>query len=177
MDYLIRTDGRAPRTVLMEVLDKLREADQGRLVADEKTLKDIKAEAYAGDKAMVTILTLVVFMLAFVNALGILGMTSFWVNQRRRQIGIRRALGADRLAIMRYFFLENVLLVLIATLLGGTAAIVVSSYLVQHYGFSFMPWPFIVITGLLTLVITLLAAYQPVRRASLISPVEAVASI
>jgi ABC-type antimicrobial peptide transport system permease subunit len=38
-----------------------------------------------------------------ITAFGIVGLTSYWVSQRRRQIGIRRALGATRQAILRYF--------------------------------------------------------------------------
>src|SRR6185437_11551005 len=44
------------------------------------------------------------------TGLGIVGLASFWVQQRTRQIGIRRALGATRTNIVRYFQLENFIL-------------------------------------------------------------------
>jgi hypothetical protein len=49
-------------------------------------------------------------MLLAITAAGIVGLTSFWVGQRRKQIGVRRALGATRGDILSYFLTENLLI-------------------------------------------------------------------
>lgn len=177
INYLIRTNENDRHAVMHDVTEKLRMLDDNRLILDEKTLEKIKHDYYSGDHAMIKILALVVCMLVFVNALGVLGLTTFWVNQRRKQIGIRRALGATKAAIMRYFLIENVMLVMLASIMGGVIAYWVSSYTVRVYSLEMLPWYYIPFAGGSVMIITLIAAIVPIRRASLISPVEAVASV
>ncbi len=62
-----------------------------------------------------------------VTAFGIVGLTSYWVAQRRRQIGIRRALGATRNAIMRYFQTENLLIAGAGAAIGVALAVALES--------------------------------------------------
>ena len=57
-------------------------------------------------------------LLLLVTASGIVGMTSLWVTQRRKQIGVRRALGARRVDILRYFITEN-FMITSAGIVGG----------------------------------------------------------
>ena len=68
----------------------------------------------------------VVALLLAITALGVVGLASFNVNQRRKQIGTRRALGATRFNIIRYFLVENVLITS-----GGIALGLVLSILVN----------------------------------------------
>jgi putative ABC transport system permease protein len=71
--------------------------------------------------------------LVAVTSFGMFGLTSYWVAQRRRQIDIRRALGATRLAILRHCQQEN----LVIAVLGAVTAVVLSVFrnlwLVQHF--------------------------------------------
>lgn len=175
--YLVRTS-KGDRDRLMHALvEKLRSVDSTRSIGEEKSMVQIKREAYASDYAMIKILSFVIFLLTFVNALGIFGLTTFWVNQRRKQIGIRRALGSTKAGIMRYFMLENVLLVVFAGVVGTVIAYVNSSYMARTQGMEFLPAGYVMITVLFLLMVTLLAAYSPIRRAAQISPVEAVSNI
>src|SRR5690606_31420236 len=131
----------------------------------------IKLESYSSEYAMIKILSFVIFLLTFVNALGIIGLTTFWVNQRRKQIGIRRALGSTKAGVVRYFMMENILLVIFAAVVGTIIAYVNSSYMVRTQGASFLPVEYVLITIIFILLVTLLAAYFPVRKAAQISPV------
>lgn len=175
INYVIRTDKKSRHEILLTVAEKLRAIEHGRLIMDEQTLEAIKRRSYVDEHAMIKILAVVIAMLVFVNVLGILGLTSFWVTQRRKQIGIRRALGATKAAVMRYFMVENILLVIFSAIAGGTIALIASSYMARAYGVALLPWQYLPITAGGVLLITLLAAVSPIRRASLISPVEAVA--
>lgn len=176
IDYLIRTRGEDRRRVLEDVVQRLKAMDSSRIINHEQTLEEIKDAHYAPDRAMIILLSVVVFLLIFINMLGIIGITTFWVNQRRKHIGIRRALGASRMAIVRYFLVENAILVVVAIVVGAAIAFVSSSYLVRHYAFELLPWGYIPVTGVCVLIITLIAAAVPARRAAEISPREAVAS-
>lgn len=173
--YLIRTNESNEELVLNDLVAELRKLNDTRIVGDEKTMTTIARDTYSGDYAMITLLSIVVVLLIGVNALGVVGLTSFWISQRRKQIGIRRALGASRTAIVRYFLLENIMLVAGAVFIGGIAAISASIYMVKAYGFEPLAWFYIPASALAVLLITLGAAIFPVNKASQISPVEAVA--
>nr|WP_306732756.1 FtsX-like permease family protein [Marinimicrobium sp. ABcell2] len=174
--YLLRTQREDREKVLTAAANELMALDPTRTITNEETLEDIRKRNYSADYAMIILLSAVISLLIFVNMLGIVGITTFWVNQRRKQIGIRRALGATRADIMRYFLLENSLLVFAATACGAMIAFWASHYLVRNYAFDFLPWVYIPFAGLSVLVITLLAAAVPAQRAARISPSEAVAS-
>lgn len=176
INYVLRTDADERHSVMHAAMEELRALDPDRVVDNEETMQAIVANHYSGDRAMIILLSVVIASLVFINMLGIVGITTFWVNQRRRQIGIRRALGATRTAIMRYFLLENAILVIAATAVGAMMAFWVSHYLVRHYAFELLPWQYLPLAGLSVLVITLAAAAAPARRASMVPPREAVSS-
>lgn len=176
INYVIRSPVDERHNVMHTAMEELRAIDPDRVVDDEETMQALMAEHYSGDYAMIILLLVVITTLVFINMLGIVGITIFWVNQRRQQIGIRRALGATRAAIMRYFLLENAILVVAATVVGAMMAFWVNHHLVRHYAFEILPWPYLPLAGLSVLVITLAAAAVPARRASLVSPREAVNS-
>lgn len=177
INYLVRTESGQRDAIMHFLLEKLRSIDSTRLVGDEKSMEQIKRESYSSDYAMIKILSFVIFLLIFVNALGIFGLTTFWVNQRRKQIGIRRALGSTKAGVMRYFMLENVVLVVFSAVVGTIIAYVNSSYMARTHSMEILPVEYVLITVCFLLLVTLLAAYSPVRRAAQISPVEAVSNV
>src|SRR3546814_15313367 len=70
------------------------------VVLDEEqtaTLGELRERYFRGDRAMAGLLVGTIVAPLLVTALGIVGLTSFWVSPRRRQIGVRRARGATRL--------------------------------------------------------------------------------
>ena len=156
--------------------EKLRSLDNNRVVGGAASLEQLIDEHYRPDYAMILLLVVVMALLVFINMLGIVGITTFWVNQRRQQIGIRRALGATRAAIVEFFILENALLVVASTLLGAVIAFWASHELVQRYAFDFLPWHYVPLAGTVVLAIALLAASVPARRAAQIPPREAISS-
>ena len=174
INYIVRVDDKNKELIQADIVKGLRGFNNARIIDAGKTMEDVQRNAYAGDHAMIKLLSVMLILLVGVNALGIVGLTSFWVAQRRKQIGIRRALGATRVSIMRYFLIENVFIVLVSSCIGAIAAIVASVYMVKAYSFAPLPWVFIPIAGGVVLFITLGASIAPVRRASYISPVEAV---
>ncbi len=177
INYLVRTDSEKRDAIMHSLVEKLRSIDSTRLIVDEKSMEQIKRESYTSDYAMIKILSFVIFLLTFVNALGIFGLTTFWVSQRRKQIGIRRALGSTKAGVMRYFMLENATLVVFSAIVGSSIAYVNSGYMARTHGMELLRAEYVLITVLFLLLVTLLAAYSPVRRAAQISPVEAVSNV
>ena len=177
MFYLIRVNEEDRFKVLRSVYQKLNSVDRGRSVFNESTLQEVKRKTYENDYAMVIVLTVVVLLLMFVNALGIFGLTSFLVNQRYRTIGIRRALGATKINILKYFITEGIILVIVSGIIGAFLALLINSYIVVRYGFHFLPFTSIFLTVIVLLFVTLSAVFFPAMRASQVSPRDAIVNL
>ncbi|MFT4748063.1 MAG: putative ABC transport system permease protein, partial [Congregibacter sp.] len=108
--YFIRTKPGQRDTVMKQVEELLANSNKGRLVQGMRSIEETRERSYRGHTAMIKILSTVMIILTIVTALGIVGLASFSVNQRKKQIGTRRALGATQSAIIRYFMLENFLI-------------------------------------------------------------------
>ena len=126
---------------------------------------------------MAGILLGVISALLLVTALGIVGLASFWVQQRRRQIGVRRALGATRSDILSYFQTENFLIVSGGIVLGMLLAFAINLLLMQHYELPRLPLYYLPIGALSLYVIGQLAVLGPALRAAAVPPVEATRSV
>ena len=109
-------------------------------------------------------------------ALGIVGLASFWVAQRRRQIGVRRALGATRKDILRYFQIENFLIVTIGIVLGMILAYAINMILMNFYELPRLPFWYLPIGALALWILGQLAVLAPALRAAAVPPVAAMRS-
>jgi putative ABC transport system permease protein len=119
----------------------------------------------------------VITALLLVTALGIVGLASFWVAQRRRQIGIRRALGATRADILHYFQTENFLIVGGGIALGMLLAYASNLLLMQYYELPRLPLSYLPIGALALWVLGQLAVLGPALRAAAVPPVVATRSV
>jgi putative ABC transport system permease protein len=122
---------------------------------------------------MVGLLITVSISLLVVTALGIIGLASFWVQQRSKQIGIRRALGATRGQILRYFQTENFLLATLGIVLGMLAAYAINLALMNMYELPRMPLHYLPLGALLLWVLGQIAVFGPARRAAAVPPAVA----
>jgi putative ABC transport system permease protein len=118
--YLVRTAG-APGPLIPQLEKALIGVEKGRLLR-LRTVVENRSEYHGRDRLLVASLDAVMALLVLVTALGIVGLTSFSVAERQRQIGTRRALGADRGAIVRHFLLENWMVTSFGVVLGGALA-------------------------------------------------------
>jgi putative ABC transport system permease protein len=112
-----------------------------------------------------------------VTALGIAGLANFWVQQRRRSIGIRRAIGATRGDILRYFQIENFLIVSGGIVLGMALAFGLNLLLMQHYELPRLPVHYLPIGALTLWGLGQLAVLGPALRAAAVPPVVATRSV
>jgi len=118
--YLVRTEG-DPGPLVKEMEKSLLGVEKGRLLR-LRTLVEERAEFHGRDRLLVASLNGVMALLVLVTSLGIVGLTSFSVAERRRQIGTRRALGADKASIVRHFLLENWMVTSCGVVLGAALA-------------------------------------------------------
>jgi putative ABC transport system permease protein len=176
--YLVRAEPGRRDEIMKLAETKLAESNHSRIVRSIRTIEKIRRDAYASDRAMAIILGGVIISLLTITALGIVGMASFWVAQRTKQIGTRRALGATRGSILRYFLTENFLITTAGLLLGGVLTYALSFWLLTHIdGAKLLPWHYVPIGFVCLWVLGQIAVLGPAMRASRVSPAVATRSI
>ncbi|CAM2064489.1 ABC transporter permease [Sulfidibacter corallicola] len=167
--YLVRTEP-GHRDTTIAALNDLLLAKYPDRVLRIRSVESMKETAYFFNRFVIIVLSSVVVLLVLVTAIGLLGMTWFSVARRTHQIGVRRALGATRVAILRFFFVENSLVTVLGMTLGLALAIGLNRILiVQTSGQPLTP-----ILVLISLVflwsIGLAATLWPAWRGSRIEP-------
>jgi putative ABC transport system permease protein len=175
--YIVRTEPGRRDEVMKAVEQKLSETNTSRIIGKMRSIEETRAEAYAGDRAMAIILGVVIFSLLAVTALGIVGMASFWVAQRTRQIGTRRALGASKTDILRYFQTENFIITTLGLVAGAVLAYALSLWMMQSYQAPRLPWYYVPIGFLCLWALGQLAVLGPALRASRVPPAVATRSV
>ena len=173
LDFVLRTLPQNRQRVLDAATAKLREIDPRRIVVYARTFEKVRRDYQAGDRSTVTLLAAVSLALLGVTALGIVGLASFWVTQRRRQIGVRRALGARRRDIMVYFQTENFLLASFGIGLGMVLAYAINLVLMLNYELPRLPWTYLPVGAILLWLLGQLAVFAPARRAAAVPPIVA----
>jgi len=175
--YLVRTEPGRRDEVMKQVEQKLSDANHSRIIGKMKTIETVRLEAYASDRAMAIILGGVIAALLIITALGIVGMASFWVAQRTRQIGTRRALGATRFDILRYFLTENFLITTLGLLVGSLLTYAFNYWLITHYQAEVMPVAYLLSGIVILWMLGQIAVFGPARRASNVPPAVATRSV
>ncbi|MBT8050825.1 MAG: ABC transporter permease [Gammaproteobacteria bacterium] len=174
--YTLRTEpGQLPR-VLTEA-EELLSKNRSRIIDYVRTFEEQKRRTYSGDIAMIKLLGSVIAVLSVITGLGIVGLAWFSVTQRRKQIGTRRALGATRWDIVRYFMVEIGLISMTGLFIGMIGTIALNWFLDTSYEVGRMPlWYLPVGTAALWL-LGQLAVLVPARRAAKIPPALATRSV
>jgi putative ABC transport system permease protein len=175
--YIIRTDRQNRDAVLKAAIAKMKAINPHRVILKQRPWDEVRDNFFQNDRAMAGLLVGVCVALLVVTALGIVGLGSFWVAQRRRQIGVRRALGATRRNILNYFQTENFLLATIGIVLGMVLAYGINLMLMVHYELPRLPAIYFPVGALSLWVIGQLAVLGPAMRAAAVPPVVATRSV
>lgn len=168
--YLIRTEPGQRDRLMPEVEKLLQDNNSGRLVRRMRSLEESRANAYRQDRAMMSILSGTMLAMMVITGLGIVGLTSFWVNRRMKQIGTRRALGARRFDIRRYFQTENGVMIGFGVLLGAVLTYGFNAWLMQNFNTPRLPWFYLPAGALAMMVLGQLAVLGPSLRAASVPP-------
>lgn len=173
--YVIRSTPSMRASVLRTATTKLEKLLPDAVIKGQ-TFTRIRDKALSNTRSMVEILVLVCVVMLAVTAFAVMGLSSFWVAQRRRQIGIRRAIGATRANILHYFQTENFLLSTAGIVVGMVLAFGANLYLMHYYQLGRMPWYYLPIGAVALWLLGQIAVLAPALRASNVPPVVAMRS-
>lgn len=183
--YAVRSRPGQMRAAMREARKTLFQLNPLRIIPPEarydpegiRTFAQIRNWGYALDLFMVQVLTVICVILLVITGVGMAGLTSFWVNQRHKQIGIRRALGARKIDILRYFQTENLVIAGTGCVVGVVLAIGINLALLRAFSMDRMPLWYVLAGVTAVLLLGQIAVFSPARRASNVAPVVATRSV
>jgi putative ABC transport system permease protein len=168
--YSVRTEPGQQDRAMADVEAALVALRDDRVLLGKRTFAEYRERRYSGENMMAGLLIAVTAFLLMITASGIVGMASLWVNQRRKQIGVRRALGARQFDIIRYFLVENVMITTGGVLAGVVLALVINGLLVSELEIPRLPPVYIGVTMAAMWLLGLLAVLGPAWRAAAVPP-------
>lgn len=132
-------------------------------------------EKYAAESNLGKVFTIFAALSIFIALLGLIGLSSFTAMQRTKEIGIRKVLGASVQAVLRMFYKESVILVLIAFVI----AVPLSWYFLDKWLENFayhinLGWTTFAVAGLIALIVTILSVSFHSLKAATANPVNAI---
>jgi predicted permease len=153
---------------------KIAVLDPALAITDIQTIEDLERDRSAPQRFSATVISGFGVGALLLAAIGLYGVLAFSVSQRRREIGVRLALGAPRTSVLRLVVRQGMTLVLIGLVLGAAGAAGATRLLraVLFETSVYDPVTFVVVPVLLGAV-ALAAAYLPARRAAKVDPMIA----
>lgn len=175
--YIARVEPGRRDEIMPIIEQRLGESNLMRVVKNVRSLEEMAARSYRRDRSMAVVLTVVITLLVGLTALVIVGLASFNVTQRTKQIGTRRALGARRIDIVRQFMLENWLITTAGAVLGIVLTAAVAYWLETTFELPRLDWRYLPV-GIFSLwALSTLAVIEPARRAASVPPAVATRSV
>ncbi len=176
LTFYVRTE-QAPETLGSAVREAVKRIDPQLPVDDVKTLSAVLDESLTTERITMLLSASFAILATLLAAIGIYGVLAFAVAQRRQEIGVRMALGADPGRVRRMILGEVGRFLLIGGLVGVPAAYalarVVQSIL---FGVGAANWRVFLAGVAVLAAVALLAGYLPARRASRVDPLDALRS-
>jgi len=170
---VVRTDG-DPFVLASAVKSRIWSVDKDQPVSRIRTMNQILADSVARRRLYVVLLGVFAWVALLLAATGIYGVVSYSVTQRTREIGIRVALGAERIDVFELIIAETAKLALAGEAMGFFVALGFTRLMAgMLFGIGASdPLTFAGVAILLTAV-ALLAGYIPARRATRVDPMTA----
>jgi predicted permease len=172
--FVVRSARAGTQSFLNEVQKAVWQVNADLPVASPRTMQEIYSKSLARTSFTLVMLGIAGAMALALGMIGIYGVISYAVSQRRREIGIRMALGAQKRELRLMFVRSALALTGIGVIIGlGAAAAIVQLMRTLLFGVSPLdPLSFAVVPLILVLAATL-ASFLPASRATAVNPVEA----
>jgi putative ABC transport system permease protein len=171
----VRTTGN-PLDLAAEVRREVRALDPALPIVTLQTMDDHWANAafaLSGPRTGASIVTSFAGVALFLAAVGLYGVMAHSVSRRKRELGVRMALGAQRATVMRMILGQGLRLAGLGTCLGLLSAFVVTRLLGSALpGVETLDVPTFAVVPVLLLGISAAACYFPARRATRVDPME-----
>jgi putative ABC transport system permease protein len=174
LTYVVRAQPGHLAALLPIAEQTLYSLSRERIVSNAHTFSESRAAQYRSDHAMALVLMVVCALMLAIAGLGVIALTTYWVAQRRRQIGMRRALGASWRDILAYFHTENLLIAGSGAVIGIAGGYGANLWLAANQGISRMGVGYLCIAALAVLALSQLAVLWPALRAAALSPAAAI---
>lgn len=171
--YVVRTAPGRRAEIMAKVDRELGPLQPNRFVSRVEAYDQTADRVRAGPRATIGVLSVVGALVLCVTLVGIVGLASFHVASRTRQLGTRRALGASAFHILRYFLVESWITTTIGVVLGSLLALLAGVELSRIYQTPRLPLYYLAGGVLLLWMAGLIAVLLPARKAARVSPAVA----
>ncbi len=167
---LVRTTG-DPAAMWQHLLQVARDLDARQPISRPQTLDQVRIRSMAPSRLTTTLLALFAMVALLTTATGIAGVVSFLVTQRAAEIGVRRALGATRWALLR-MMVRQALAPVVAGLAAGLALATLATPALVRLLFEVRPTDPLTHAAVIGTLVAVagIAALIPARRAAMIEP-------
>ena len=161
-----------PRTLANSVQREVIAVDPEQPVWSIRTMDELMATSVMRRQLIMTLLTLFAGIALMLAAVGIYGVILYWVTQRSHEIGIRVAIGASRLDVLKMVLGQSMSVVLIGVVIGLVGAAALTQVMATLlYDVSATDAVTFASYSAALILVGLLASYLPARRATRIDPV------
>ena len=174
LDVVVRSKSGKTRALIPAVKRAINELDAQVPIANERSMEQVVARSMVKRTFTLTLLGIASVMALVLSAIGLYGVVSYVVGERRGEIGIRVALGAQRGDVGRMIVMQSVRLAVIGVVVGVVAALA-TTRLLQSLLFEVQPTDPVTLVAVAAGLVLLaaLASWLPARRAMRVDPVEA----
>jgi putative ABC transport system permease protein len=173
MNFVVRSDS-DPRALAPSIRAAVREIDPSLPVYGLNPMSEVVAKSMVQPRFLSLLLATFSGIALFLAAIGIYGVMAYSVAQRTQEIGVRMALGAQRLHVLRLVFTQGFVLLMIGTVIGLAGAFGLTR-LLRTLLFEITPTDPLTYSGVVVVlvVVAFLACYIPARRATKVDPLVA----
>jgi len=173
LSLVVRTNGE-PTAVAGAMREAIKSIDRGVVTYNLRTMNDVVSTSAAPRRAPMLLLSSFAGVAMLLAMIGIYGITSYYVTQRTREIGVRMALGAQISDVLKLVLRRAMLLALIGVGVGIAGAIAVTRYL-ETLLFGVKPVDAITFAAVALgmVIVALVASLIPARRATKVDPLTA----
>ncbi|MCM3901010.1 MAG: ABC transporter permease [Pyrinomonadaceae bacterium] len=173
MNFVVRADG-DPQALSGGVRAAVREVDPNLPVYGLRPMSEVVARSMVQPRFLSLLLATFSGIALFLAAIGIYGVMAYSVAQRTQEIGVRMALGAQRMHVLRLVFGQGFVLLAIGTVIGLVGAFALTR-LIQSLLFEITSTDPLTYSGVVLILaaVALLACYIPARRATKVDPLVA----
>jgi len=173
LSLVVRTSGE-PAALTGSVREAIRSVDKAVPTYNLKTMNDVVYTSAAARRVPMLLLSVLAGAAMLLAMLGIYGVTAYYVTQRTHEIGVRMALGAQIVDVLKLVLKRAMLLAIVGIVIGTAGAVAVTRYMTTLlFGVQPIDVVTFVAVGVVLALVVLVACIVPARRAAKIDPLEA----
>ncbi|AUP78483.1 ABC transporter permease [Flavivirga eckloniae] len=171
-EIAVKIDYSNAKTALTQI-DEIWSQTFNDYIFDYRFLDERVAEQYESEQRYLFLSKLFSGLAIFIGCLGIYGLILFFINQRIKEIGIRKVLGSNVRHILALFSIDFVKLILIAGIISTPIAWYIMEQWLQGYVYrTDIKWWYFVVAIMFTLIITVITISYQTVRAALTNPIK-----